>query len=85
MGKIINNINKPQIRKEEIFFDWINWLIDLYTGLKINAKIIPIIIDNKIGFNKMKDKTARIIKIIAVIICLKWRLSIFSRDVTQNK
>lgn len=46
-------------------------LSQLYTGVKANAKINPTIIDNKIGFNKKKDKTIRRIKIIAVIIFLK--------------
>jgi len=41
------------------------------TGVKINAKRIPKIIDNKIGFNKRKDKTTRVAKIIVVIIFLK--------------
>jgi hypothetical protein len=46
-------------------------LSQLYTGVKANARINPTMIDNKIGFNKKKDKTIRQIKIIAVMIFLK--------------
>ena len=70
-GRTINKINKKQIKKAEIFFDFVILWNQLYTGRKINAKRIPKIIGNKIGFTKKKDKTASATKIILVIIFLK--------------
>lgn len=70
-GKTISRINKKQIKKAEIFFDFVVLWNQLYAGVKRNAKRIPKIIDNKIGFNKRKDKTARTAKMTVTIIFLK--------------
>jgi hypothetical protein len=70
-GKAISKINMKQIKIAERFFDLVNLRVQLYTGVKINAKINPTIIDNKIGFNKKKDKTKRAITILVVITFLK--------------
>jgi hypothetical protein len=70
-GKNINKINNTQINPADKFCNLVILNIQLYTGLNINAKIIPTIIDSNIGFNKKKDKTIRTPKIIVVTILLK--------------
>ncbi len=42
-----------------------------YIGLKIKAKIIPVMIANKIGFNKKKDNTINTAKIKVEVMCLQ--------------
>ena len=76
-GKTIINIKKKQIKPAERFFERTIFKINLCKGVKINANIIPTIKDNKIGFNKRKDRARRIIKIIVVMIFLKYSSLIF--------
>ena len=70
-GKTINKINKKHTKKAEIFLDLVVLKNQLYTGVNINAKRTPKIIDNKIGFNKRKVKTIKTAKIIIVMTFLK--------------
>ena len=70
-GRIINKINKALIIIAEIFFNFIFLKVQLYTGENTIAKIIPIIIDIKIGFNIKKERTIKVTKIIKDITLLK--------------
>ena len=60
----------------EKFFDFVILKIQLYTGAKITVKIIPTIIDSKIGFNMRKAKTARTESITVRITLFKYSSSI---------
>ena len=79
-GTTINIIKNKQIKAEEKFLEFVILTSLSYTDEKINAMIIAVIIDNKIGFNNKKDKTIITIKIIAVIILPKNSSLIFSRS-----
>ena len=58
-------------KEEDKLGFFVSLTIRLYTGVKINARINPKIIESKIGFNKKKDKTIRINNIIIVAIFLR--------------
>ena len=55
----------------EKFLDLVILKNQLYIGEKIKARIIPRIIESKIGFKRKKDKTNRIANTTAVMILLK--------------
>ena len=60
MGNTIKINNKITMMVAEIFFDFILLLILLYKGINNEARIIPVIIDIKTGFNNKKERTNKI-------------------------
>ena len=70
-GIKINNSNNIRTMVAARFLFFIFEFIFEYIGLKIKAKIIPVMIANKIGFNKKKDNTINTAKIKVEVMCLQ--------------
>lgn len=70
-GRIIKTKIKRQIANAEKFFDFVLFRRNSYTGKKMVARIIPVIIESKIGFMRKKDKTIKARRIRAVVTLLR--------------
>ena len=70
IGKKIITAKTPQIMKAEIFFEWIFLVSQVYAGSNIKARIIPKMIESKIGLRIRKDRTISTAKMSADIIFL---------------
>ena len=76
--------SKRQIIETERFFEGTYLFIHFWTGLNINARIHPIIIESKIGLRRKKDKTASNARIMFVITFLKYSSLRFIEKINQQ-